>query len=177
MDIDIFKVMSVVNPIVGISLFNLYKNNKEQRTKATTGFKQILNKRELFEECLADLVTLENNVSKELRQKTFSKAYTKYTALYNEIEEFCGEVLDGSIKSKNYIKGSVYNSLCEYAKLQIEFYVQLRQYSEKYSLEPIRKISIGSFINYDQFLIKYSGGEKSQFWLEILNSRRDSNFN
>ncbi len=177
MGIDIFKVMSVVNPIVGISLFNLYKNNKEQRTKATTGFKKILDKKELFEECLTDLVTLEDDVSDNLRQKTFSKAYTKYTALYNEIEEFCGEVLDGAIKSKKYIKGSVYNSLCQYAKLQVNFYTQLKQYSETHKLAPIRKIGIGSFINYDKFLIKYSGGEQSQLWLEILNLRRDSDFN
>ena len=176
MDIDIFKVMSVVNPLIGASLVHYIDNTKVQRTKATTAFKKILDKREIFEEYLADLLTLSENSDKTDKQRYFSKAYTKYCALYNEIEEFCGEVIAGSIKSKKYIKGSVYNSLCEYAKLQVEFYVKLRDYSKKYGLEPVKKTSIGSYINFDEFLKKYSGGDKSHFWLELSNLRRDSDF-
>ncbi|WP_252214681.1 hypothetical protein [Clostridium sp. VAP41] len=188
MEVDIFKIMSVVNPILGVSVYGVLREyfvrkerkrveSKEQRLKASNAFKQITRKKEEFEEYSVELPSSEENVTKEYRQKVFSKTKTKYTAIYNEIEEFCSEINDGAIESEKYIRDNVLNVLCQYAKLQVEFYVTLKEYSDNFSLDGIRKPDIGAFTNYDELLKKYNGGDKSPFWLELLNLRRDANFN
>lgn len=181
MNLDtIYKILSIVNLILTISgliATNLYWRSKEQMTKVALEFKKISDKQEEFEDYLSELTGIESEASNQQRQKIFTKTYSRYNRLYNEIEIFCSQIMSSSMKSDKYIRNTVYKDLCKYAELQVEFYSRLRSYSEKYKLEPIKKASVGAYEHFDSFLKKYSGGEKSKFWCDLSTSRRDNNFN
>ena len=181
MDLEtIYKSLSIVNLVLtigGLIATNLYWRSKEQMTKVALEFKKISDKQEEFEDYLSELMSIEPETTDKQKQKIFTKTYTRYTRMYNEIEIFCSQIMSGSMKSDKYIRSTVYKDLCKYAELQVEFYSKLRAYTEEHKLDPIKKASVGAYEHFDSFLKKYSGGEKSKFWCDLSTSRRDNNFN
>lgn len=149
---------------------------KDARMEANELYEKIRNKREIFEDSLADLTCLDDECPINVRKRAFLKVKQKYNALYNEVEDFCTKLIDGAINSESYIKESVVPILSSLAEKQVETFKLLNVYADKYSFEKIKQPDYKAFDKYDQFLVKYNGGEGSHFWRDLKNKRRDSGF-
>lgn len=183
---DIIAFLGVIVGIVGF-IYGVFKdrqnkklNNEikdtDNRIKANEMYDRIRNRREMFEEYMTDLLCIEDNAEISIRKSSLLKTTQKYTALYNEIEDFCTKMRHNAINSETYIKETVLPILSELAEQQVEYYSSLNDYAEKYELERMRKPDYKAFENYDRFLIQYNGGESSHFWRKIKNMRRDADF-
>lgn len=183
----VLRLLPVITGFIGFSIqgFIKEKENKKlrdqlqeqnERIKANEMYEKIRNKRELFEDTLADLLCLDSECSINERKRSFFKIIQKYTALYNEIEDFCTKLFDGAINSESYIKETVLPILNELAENQIETFKLLNEYAIKYDLEKLKKPDYKAFDNYDKFLITYNGGESSYFWRKLKNNRRNNGF-
>ncbi|KYQ01869.1 hypothetical protein OWP15_11595 [Bacillus paranthracis] len=186
--IDVFlRILPVLTALGGYSI-NGYlmgkKNEKlrkqlletDERLRANEMYEKVKNRRELFEETLTDLLCISEDANLSERKRAFMKCSQKYSALYNEIEDFCTKLFDGVINSQSYIKETVLPVLSELAEKQVEFYSELNEYANKYNIEKIRKPNFKAFEKYDKFLITYNGGESGHFWRKIKDMRRDSDF-
>lgn len=171
-----FKALPIITGIGGYSFSNVRANKKLDRMKANEKYEKIRNKREIFESSLGDLTCLDEECPLNVRKRTFLKVNEKYKSLYNEIEDFCTQLFDGAIKSKDYINKTVLPILSELAVKQVEMFKTLNDYARSYGFEEISKPDYKAFEKYDQFLIKYNGGEGSHFWRDLKNKRRDSGF-
>lgn len=149
---------------------------KENRLQANSMYEKIRIKKEILEDALTELVALNEESSLQEKKTVFLKTYNKYTSLYNEIEDFCAKISDGVIESESYIKETLLPIFNNLAKIQVETYKSLNNFAQKYGLEKINKPDYKAFDKYDEFLIKYNGGETSYFWRELKNMRRDYGF-
>jgi hypothetical protein len=183
---DGLSIISVMIGILGL-LYGYVKDRenkklnaqlveKSERLKANEMYDRIRNKREVFEEYLADMLTIDEAANASTRKSSYMKVCQKYSALYNEIEDFCTKLSDEAIKSDKYVIETVLPILSELAEQQIAFYESLKDYANKHSLDALRKPDYKAFDKYDQFLIKYNGGENGHLWRKIKNLRRDAGF-
>lgn len=183
------KWLDMLTPVIGVAgfFYGLYKDSqnkklskiieeKNNRIQANDMYEKIKVKREIFEDALVDLVSLDDGVSESERQRIFLQTYNKYTSLYNEIEDFCTKLYDGVIESEDYIKETLLPTLNELAEMQVDTYKTLVDYAKKYNLKSINKPDYKAFDKYDKFLVKYNGGETGYFWKKIKNARRDVGF-
>lgn len=186
---DSQDIISFATLVVGIIGFvygyikdkeNKKLNNRiretDERIKANEMYDKIRNKREIFEDYMTDLLCIDKSQNINSRKNTFMKSSQKYNALYNEIEDFCTKLFDGAIKSETYIIETILPILSDLAEQQVEYYSSLNKYAEKYSFEKLRKPDFKAFEKYDEFLIKYNGGDSGHFWRKIKNMRRDADF-
>lgn len=151
-------------------------DEKDERLQANLMYEKIKNKKEIFEDQLAELTSLDEEDGLKEVKKVFLKTINKYTSLYNEIEDFCTKIDDGVIKSEAYIKDTILPTLSSLAETQVEVYVRLNEFAEAYKLDKLKKPDYKAFDKYDKFLIKYNGGEGGHFWRKMKNSRRDNGF-
>lgn len=149
---------------------------KDNRLQANFMYEKVRTKREILEDKLTELISLDDNSSLTEKQRVLLQTYNKFVSLYNEIEDFCTKIFDDAIKSESYIKETILPVLNELAEYQIEMFKELNNYANKYNLKPIKKPDYKAFDKYDKFLIKYNGGETSHFWRKLKNTRRDSGF-
>lgn len=148
----------------------------DNRIKANEMYDKIRNKREIFEEYMADLLCIDEGSTMSNRKSIFYKTSQKYTALFNEIEDFCTKIHHNALKSETYISETVLPVLSDLAEYQIKYYSALNDYAKKYDFDELRKPDHKAFDNFDRFLIKYNGGENGHFWRKLKNMRRDADF-
>lgn len=146
---------------------------KDNKLQANSMYEKIRDKKEDFEDELSKLISLDEEDSLKKRRQVFLKVFNKYTDLYNEIEDFCTKIDDGVIKSENYIRETILQTLNTLAEIQVEVYTLLNNHSEKYKLDKLKKPEFKAF---DKFLIKYNGGDGSYFWRKLKTARVDSEF-
>lgn len=185
---DIFlKILPVITALGGYSVngYLMGKKNeklrkqlheKDERLRANEMYEKVKNRREVFEETVADLLYISEIANLSERKRAFLKCSQKYSALYNEIEDFCTKFSDGVIDSEPYIKMTVLPVLSELAEKQVTFYSELNNYATKFNIEKMRKPNFKAFEKYDKFLIMHNGGESGHFWRKIKDMRRDSGF-
>lgn len=182
-----FKALPIITGIGGYSIRNVRADkekkelqkqlqDKDERIKANEQYEKIINKREVLEDFFTDLLCIDDNCNSNERKRYFLKVNQRYTALYNQIEDFCNKLFDGAINSESYIKETVLPILSELAIKQVEMFKDLNEYADKYGFEKIKQPDYKAFDKYDQFLIKYNGGEGGHFWRNLKNKRRDSGF-
>ncbi len=183
----VLKILPLVTGVAGYSINGFLKDKenrklrkqlqeKDERLKANEMYEKIRNKREVFEDSMTDLLCIGEEANINERQRLFIRVSQKYTALYNEIEDFCTKLFDDVINSQAYIKDTILPILSGLAEKQVEYYKSLNDYAIKYSFDKIRRPDYKAFEKYDKFLIEYNGGEGSHFWRKIKNMRRDGQF-
>lgn len=169
-------ICTLLSGIGGYSISNIRASKKLDRMKVNELYEKVRNKKEVFEDSLADMRCLEKDCSLKIRERTFLKVYQKYTSLYNEVDSFCNQLLNKVINNTSYVKENFLPTLSELAIIQAETFKFLNDYASQYEFDQLNKPDYKAFDNYDKFLIKYNGGDGSHFWRNLKNKRRDSGF-
>ena len=146
------KWPDIITIIIGVAgfFYGLYKDSqnkklskiieeKNNRIQANDMYEKVKVKREIFEDALVELVSLDEEANVSEKQRTFSKTYNKYTSLYNEIEGFCTNLSDGLIESEDYLRETLLPILNQLAEMQVDTYKTLVDYTKGNSLKPINK--------------------------------------
>lgn len=132
----------------------------------------------LFQDSISKLTIIqqENDTPACDAKQAFLDAYNRYTDFYNEVNDYCTMVNNGAIQAENYIRDTISVSLSMYAKQQCELYPMLNTIAQKTGLEPLPSPDYKAFKDYDDFLIRYNGGENSAFWIELKTLRKKAGF-
>lgn len=146
--------------------------------KANERYTQVKDAKKIFEDALAELIFLRTNkkVGKADIEKELIKTYNKYTAFFNEINEYCNMVNVGAIKANDYIKDTIAVNLSKYASIQYDTFNTLQAVADEYGLKKLNKPDYNAFSDYDKFLLQYNGGENSTFWLDLKTKRQHAGF-
>lgn len=143
---------------------------KQDRLEANLRFEKVRDKKERLEDSIPDLLACSDLDEKK---KMFQKTITKFTALFNEVEDFANIINDQTIKSDNYIKDIVLPEIKKLADIQIEIFTILTVYAKTNKFDIPKRPGYKAFKGIDKLLTKYYG-QDNHILIELKNNRKRS---
>jgi len=153
---------------------------KVNRLECSRDFKSVTSKKEIFINFISDEIndlkeTSDNmdNILKETivsnNNKILRKAFNLCTSLYNELEGFCGKILDKTYDCDEYIEKELKNDIYFLIMKQPEFYQAIYTNYKDYKIDNFVNPQFYNQTNLKEFIEKYYKNNLDDF----VNSREN----
>lgn len=139
---------------------------KIDRMNCSNDFSKVMIKKEMFVEVLSEAEDLDDIDKKNMSEdqirviqrsnaKIIRRIFNNAVSFYNELDEFCSKVIEGTYIAEDYIRKDVSVSVLDFAKMQPQYYNSIKNLYRVYKVPGFTPFKRHRLKNIDKFIDRY----------------------